>query len=381
MKKMFARTPITRIIARGFVSTTVNNSGRNEFARIAVVGTGRMGRIRIKAIKANENAQVSHIVTEPQSVASLANELRKTHTTSNVKTSLDDVLNDPTVNGVWLSTPTHTHLELIERVARAGKHIAVEKPVAASLHEIEAAYDLSEKYNVRLFCSYQRRFDPSYVALQNATQRGDIGSIQSIISVFRDHPMPPLEFLRTGGDPFHDLAVHDIDYVCNLLGDYPDTVLASGFSLTPELREANVMDKATVWLHFKSGVVCMMDISRGSSYGYDQRVEVFGENGMLQVQNQPKTSMVVSSSSGISQDVHSHSFPERFSEAYANEVEHFVDIIVNGATPKVSRKQAKMSTIIAEAAKISAMKNTLVKLVDSPNAEDVDYEYPQVDHK
>lgn len=311
----------------------------------------------------------------------MANELRDTHTTSNVTTNLDDVLNDTSVNGVWLSTPTHTHLELIERVASAGKHIAVEKPVAAALHEIEAAYDISEKYNVRLFCSYQRRFDPSYVALQKATQRGDIGSLQSIITVFRDHPMPPIEFLRTGGDPFHDLAVHDIDYVCNLLGDYPDTVLASGFSLHPELKKANVMDKATVWLHFKSGVVCMMDISRGSSYGYDQRVEVFGENGMLQVQNQPKTSMVACSPKGITQDVHSHSFPERFNEAYANEVDHFVDIITNGVAPKVTRKQAKMSTIIAEAAKISAQKNTLVKLVDGPNIDDVDYEYAQVNYQ
>ena len=115
--------------------------------------------------------------------------------------------------------------------------------------------------------------------------------------------------------------------------------------------------------------------------GYDQRVEVFGENGMLQVQNQPKTSMVACSPKGITQDVHSHSFPERFNEAYANEVDHFVDIITNGVAPKVTRKQAKMSTIIAEAAKISAQKNTLVKLVDGPNIDDVDYEYAQVNYQ
>lgn len=351
----------------------MSSSVRQALTNVAVVGTGRMGLLRIGAIQANVRSRLPYIVTEFQQDVDLLNETYGESTL--VVNDLDLVLNDPKVDAVWLSTPTSTHLELIERIACAKKHIAVEKPVASELNEIRAAFDVASKNNVKLFCSYQRRFDPSYLNLQQKVQNGTIGSIQSIIAIFRDHPMPPIEFLKDGGDPFHDLAVHDIDYICNLLREYPETLVASGFSLDPELKNANVMDKAAVWLHFPSGIVSFIDLSRGSSYGYDQRIEVFGQNGMLQVANQPSTSMIASTETGVQHDVYVHSFPQRFSTAYGNEVEHFVDIIQNNQPPLVTKEQAVMSTIIAEAARLSAESHRPVRLVSNNNEDVTDIRY------
>ncbi|RMX69286.1 hypothetical protein KXD40_007641 [Peronospora effusa] len=274
-----------------------------------------------------------------------------------------------TIDGVWISTPTPTHLKIINDCATGilgteVKAIGIEKPVAALVTEIDTAYQVCHKHDVKLFCSFQRRFDPSYEALRvQCVDVQSLGKLQSIHTVFRDHPCPPVEFLKTGGDPFHDLAVHDIDYVCDLVGEYPAKVYAHGTSLSAELRDFNVMDKASVWLEFaNSGVVCTMDLSRSAKYGYDQRIEVAGEHGMLQVQNLSKTAMVQSTKAGITADTLRHSFPERFHEAYLLELDSFIDVIEGNANPRVHWGASRMNTIIAEAARIAAIEKKVVTI-------------------
>ncbi|RLN49331.1 hypothetical protein BBJ29_005255 [Phytophthora kernoviae] len=296
-----------------------------------------------------------------------------------------------TVNGVWVATPTPTHLKLVNDCASGVlgqdvKAIGIEKPVAASVEDIDTAYQVCQKNGVKLVCSFQRRFDPSYEALRaQCVDNQSIGKLQSIHTVFRDHPCPPVEFLKTGGDPFHDLAVHDIDFVCNLVGEYPTKVYAHGTSLSPELRELNVMDKASVWLEFPTtGVVCTMDLSRSAEYGYDQRIEVAGEYGMLQVQNPTRTALVQSTKTGLTSDKLLHSFPERFREAYLLELDNFIDVIQGNANPRVHWAASRMNTIIAEAARIAAVEKKVVTIKygktkqTSPNSDpilDCKYEY------
>ncbi|CAI5707336.1 unnamed protein product [Peronospora effusa] len=251
-----------------------------------------------------------------------------------------------TIDGVWISTPTPTHLKIINDCATGilgtdVKAIGIEKPVAALVTEIDTAYQVCHKHDVKLFCSFQRRFDPSYEALRvQCVDVQSLGKLQSIHTVFRDHPCPPVEFLKTGGDPFHDLAVHDIDYVCDLVGEYPAKVYAHGTSLSAELRDFNVMDKASVWLEFaNSGVVCTMDLSRSAK---------------LLWSSPPRL--------GLRADTLRHSFPERFHEAYLLELDSFIDVIEGNANPRVHWGASRMNTIIAEAARIAAIEKKVVTI-------------------
>ncbi|ETV88294.1 hypothetical protein H257_01586 [Aphanomyces astaci] len=317
---------------------------------IAVVGAGRMGQIRLAGLQSSPKMRVAYVIDENlQQAQTLAAQFNAT----GVKT-LAEALHDPQVTAVWISTPTFTHLELIREAAQAGKAIAVEKPVAGTLADLDAAYQACQDASVPLFCSFQRRFDPHYAALRDAITSNSIGAIQSIQTVFRDHPCPPVEFLKAGGDPFHDLAVHDIDFVCDVLNEYPSQVLAFGTSLNAALRDANVMDKASVWLQFPSGVVCTMDLARHASYGYDQRIEVFGELGMLDVQNLHKTALRQSSAAGVTEAPYLHSFPQRFRDAYEFEIDHFASIVLSNQVPSVTWRAARNATIVAEACRQSA---------------------------
>lgn len=119
----------------------------------------------------------------------------------------------------------------------------VEKPVAETPAEILALFKVAEEHGVPLCCGFQRRWDDSYVAAKRAIRdegrAGDVvcdppavvgGAervghptpchVQTLASVFfGDSPTPPIEFLKQGGDPFMDLAPHDIDFVRWVLQD------------------------------------------------------------------------------------------------------------------------------------------------------------------
>ena len=126
---------------------------------LAVIGTGRMGRIRIQHILENPRVNLSYIIAENPSLAYAA---EMEYNTKGVD-DLACVLSDKNVDGIWISTPTSSHLDVILQAAQAKKHVAVEKPVSGTLSELNAAYAATEKHGVHLLCSFQRRFDNSYM--------------------------------------------------------------------------------------------------------------------------------------------------------------------------------------------------------------------------
>ncbi|TDH71580.1 hypothetical protein CCR75_001783 [Bremia lactucae] len=369
---ILARASRSVSCASRLVSAKRHFASKANCVNLAVVGTGRMGCIRLSGMQNDPRVSIAAII-DPNASAKQLQEMSRQYGTECLSTlaEAEDALNrkNETLDGIWISTPTHTHLSLINECA-AGvlgtqlKAIGIEKPVAARVVEIDAAYHVCHTNDIKLFCSFQRRFDPSYEALRvQCVDKKSIGKLQSIHTVFRDHPCPSMEFLKTGGDPFHDLAVHDIDYVCDLVGEYPTKVYAYGTSLSAELRQLNVMDKASVWLEFPTtGVVCTMDLSRSAEYGYDQRIEVSGEHGMLQVLNPSKTAMVQSITGGITADALLHSFPERFRQAYLLELDSFINVVQGKGTPRIHWRASRMNTIIAEAARIAAVEKKIVSI-------------------
>ncbi|KAH8046141.1 oxidoreductase family [Aureococcus anophagefferens] len=154
------------------------------------------------------------------------------------------------------------------------------------------------------------------------------GALRSVRCTFRDHPTPEAAFLLGGGgDPYHDLATHDVDFVLSLikcsqalapraptrpaLAHCPTEVYAVGASSDAALAAADVHDSATImatWAH--SGGGAAFDISRASAYGYDQRCEVWGDSGArVAVENPHRTALSVSDGAGVAADRLAHSGP------------------------------------------------------------------------
>jgi len=195
-----------------------------------------------------------------------------------------------------------------------------------------------------------------------AVHAGQIGKVQVLRTTARDNPVPSVSYLLTSHGFFHDSGVHDIDVMRWVLQEEPTEVYAVAHSHIDEIRAINDVDTVVMMFKFKSGVIGSIDLSRKAAYGYDQRVEVFGDKGMAQVENKPSTSAVISTSLGVLHDPVQHSFPQRFEEAYYLELDHFARIVLDGATPRISHTDSRNVFIIADCAKKSSISGLPVKI-------------------
>eukprot|EP00968_Pinguiococcus_pyrenoidosus_P000716 scaffold47_cov258-Pinguiococcus_pyrenoidosus.AAC.43 len=123
----------------------------------------------------------------------------------------------------------------------------------------------------------------------------------------------------------------------------------------PELKEVDVMDTASLHLEFPGGVVATLEADRFASYGYDQRIEIFGTGGMAQVGNPPQSSTFLANSAGLHSSRLKHSFPERFFAAYRVEIDAFLKTLVGEMEPPVKRSDVLYSSLVAEAGRLSAI--------------------------
>eukprot|EP00605_Chrysophyceae_sp_TOSAG23-4_P001090 GSChrysophyteH1.ASY1.ANO1.1196.1 assembled CDS len=344
-----------------------------EQARILLVGAGRMGAIRAPMLFANPRFQLAAIadISEEQGyplASSLGIEFR-----SLVDNSIDEILKELSCDACWISTPTSTHVAYIEAASSVEGlgGIFVEKPVANTVEDIRRLYSICFDNNASLCCGFQRRFDDSYIAAKEAVAAGRVGEPSMIRIMFGDHPTPPSQFLLAGGNPFMDLSPHDIDFARWILADEPTEVYATGSSSTEELRAAGIYDNATMLVKFSRGAVVTLNMSRGATYGYDQRAEVFGNAGSVSVGNQFGTSTSIFDTHGVHASKLKHSFPQRFREAFENEVDAFADTILCHKTWPVDMQACIAVQSVAEAANLSALEGRSVSLatLDTPDVD------------
>lgn len=175
---------------------------------------------------------------------------------------VDELINDPEVNAVYIATPPDSHLEYTEKALRAGKPVYVEKPMARTFAECEAMNRISRETGVPLFVAYYRRTLPYFIKLKELVDAGAIGAIRCVIIAL--HWQPYAEEVGTdaaprwrvfpeisGGGHFHDLASHQFDFLEYLFGPVKQ---ATGIACNQAgLYPAD--DIVTAQFEFESGVL------------------------------------------------------------------------------------------------------------------------------
>lgn len=146
-----------------------------------------------------------------------------------------------------------------------------------------------------------------------------------------------------------------------ILGEKPNVVSAFGHAFNEEMSAIGDVDTVAITLKFPSGTLAMIDLSRLATYGYDQRLEVFGSQGMLQSKNPSKSSVAISDKNGISDDVLEFSFDTRYADAYKLELSHFLDSI-NGHCLSIGKDDTLAACRVAQACEDSFRSGLPVKL-------------------
>jgi len=181
-----------------------------------------------------------------------------------------------------------------------------------------------------LVCGYQRRTDKNFKVLKKQVDDGNIGVTKLIKVCLRDSPMPPLSFLRTCGGIFHDQVNPALDLCQWLSNEEPESITATGHCYHPEIQKMGDLDTVAVLVKYQSGLVAVVDTSRESMYGYDERIEAFGSRGMLTAKNHMTSTVEVATASGHLLPTAVWSFPERFDQAYTAELVEFVALVNAG---------------------------------------------------
>ncbi len=277
--------------------------------------------------------------------------------------SIEAALSDPAVNAVIIASSTDTHADLIERAAKAGKAIFCEKPIDLSMERVKRCVAVVQDASVPVLMGFNRRFDPSFRALHNALSAGRVGKVELVQITSRDPSPPPPAYIAVSGGLFRDMTIHDLDMARWLLGEEPTEIMAVGSCLVdPAIGKAGDMDTAIVTLRTASGRIAQITNSRRAAYGYDQRIEVLGEKGMVAANNQTPTTVSISDTSGVTGDKPLHFFLERYAAAYKAEMEHFRDVVTGKIKPLVGIHDGEAALRLADAALNSVKSGKLVKL-------------------
>ena len=323
--------------------------------RIGVIGAGRIGKLHSNNLATRvPNAELAAIsdVYEPA-----AKELAEKLGVPNYYNDYHKILEDPTIDAVFICSSTDTHSPISIEAAKAGKHIFCEKPIDHDLDKIKAVLEEVKKAGVKYQVGFNRRFDRNFKHVHEVVQNGGIGDVQIIKVTSRDPEAPPLSYVKVSGGIFVDMTIHDFDMVRYLSGSEVEEVSAVGACLVnPEIGQAGDVDTCIITLKFANGALGVIDNSRQAVYGYDQRIEVFGSKGCITADNETPNNTTLYTADGVQKEKPLWFFLERYNDAFIAEENSFVDACLNGTDTVVGAFDGLQPVLIAIAAKESCEK-------------------------
>lgn len=329
--------------------------------KVGIIGAGRIGKLHLK------NLAVSIPSADVVAVADVfiegAEKIAKQHGIKTVTGDYRDILSLSAVDAVIICSPTDTHAQYTIEAAKAGKHIFCEKPLDLSLNKIRNVLNIVENEGVKLMAGFNRRFDPDFSKVKQMVKDGKIGNTHIIKITSRDPEPPPAGYIKVSGGIFLDMTIHDFDMARFILGSEVSEVYTKSNVLTdPEIGKAGDADTAVTTLFFENGAIGTIDNSRKAVYGYDQRLEVFGSEGVVMIDNNTPDTHIYINKKGLHGPLPLNFFMDRYIESYKIEMEAFINAVLNDKEVPVSGKDGLMSVAIGLAAKKSATENRTVKL-------------------
>jgi len=340
--------------------TTEESETKN--INVGVIGCGRIGLVHLEAI--TKAPGVTPIIVSNPTV-SKAEAAAKRFNVKQFTNDAMEVITNPDVDAVWICSPSQFHAEQIKAAAANGKHVFCEKPIATDLGETVEAINACNAAGVKLMTGLQRRFDQNFKRVKEAVENKEVGDPIMIKLCSRDPSPPPFAYVKGGGGIFADMAVHDLDMSRFLAGTDPIDILAIGACHIDKsievLEGSEKYDTASCLVRYPNGVQAMIDVCRQSSFGYDQRAEVLGTQGMIQTDNvYPNTAKIFKNDFTGNADMPYDFFLSRYNEAYVTETIDFCNALVNDTPVPCTGEDGLVALIMALAADKSAAENRWV---------------------
>ena len=327
---------------------------------LGIIGAGRIGKLHAHNIRLLPGVRIKAV---SDIFADSIKEWAHSAGIPVVTVDYREILSDPDIDAVLICSSTNTHTPIIEEAAAAGKHIFCEKPVSFEIDKTIKAVESTLQAKVSLQIGFNRRFDHNFKRIRRAVAEGEIGNPHIVKITSRDPEPPSADYIKVSGGIFMDMAIHDFDLARYITGSEVEEVYVQGAVLVdPVFDELGDIDTAITTLKFQNGTLGVIDNSRKAVYGYDQRVEVFGSNGCIVVDNDHHNTAQIMTRNMVYRDTPKYFFLERYNDAYIDELRSFVECIRNGETVLVSGHDGFQAELIAHSARLSWLEKRPVRL-------------------
>ncbi|RVU84699.1 inositol 2-dehydrogenase [Leucothrix sargassi] len=327
-----------------------------EVLNVGLIGAGRIGKIHAENIGLHPELKL-HSVSDFYATA--AEEVAKKHAAQVSDT--DSMFNNDEIDMLIIASPTDTHADFLERACTHQKPVLCEKPIDNDAERAKQCVEQLEQFNNTCGLAFNRRHDPLFQQLKADVVDGKLGKLEMIVISSRDPSPPPIDYIKTSGGLFKDMMVHDFDVARWLLDEPIVEVYATGSNLVDSaIGDAGDIDTAMVVLKTASGRLCHINNSRRAVYGYDQRIEAFGSEGMLIADNVRNSQLISVTKTGSEQQPLLDFFLERYEQAYKNELHDFLESVKHKRPPLAGPRDGLMALRIAEAAEQSLVSGNSV---------------------
>jgi predicted dehydrogenase len=300
--------------------------------RVGVVGLGYWGPNLARNFAALDGCELRWLCDADSGARErLATTFPGAHTTDEI----EQLLADDELDAVVLATPVRTHAEMAVRVAEAGKHCFVEKPLATNAADAEAAVAAAASAGTLLMVGHLLEYHPAVERLKTLVDEGELGPLFYLYGNRLN-----LGKLRADENALWSLGAHDVSVALRLIGEEPVECLAHGASYVRE----GIEDVVFCYLRFPSGIVAHLHLSWLDPHK-ERRMTVVGARRMATFDDMLVEGKLAIYDKGFDEDARSWGeyitrSGEVFSPRIPNaeplrlECEHFVQCVRSGQTPR-----------------------------------------------
>ncbi|HUX65685.1 MAG TPA: Gfo/Idh/MocA family oxidoreductase [archaeon] len=328
--------------------------------RIGVIGLGWFGEIHCDAIIGTPSLELAALCTRtPERLSELSKKYKVETTFKDYK----DMIADPDIDAVSITTMWDQHTDIAIDALKAGKHVFLEKPMASTVEDCERIIEASKGSKGILQIGHIVRFNPRYRAAKKAISEGAIGKVISLSSRRNIPAAWTPEILNKIGPIVGD-AIHDTDIMLWLTGD----TIVSAYAQTVSLRGLKNPDIGQTMYRFASGATAMLEtvwcMPEQTPFDIDERMSIIGTDGLIHVQDTFPNLGIVSKVGLRSPDTtYWPEFDGYRGGALREEFLYFADCALKGIAPTISTPVDAMRALEATlAAEESARTGKVVKV-------------------
>ena len=325
--------------------------------RFGVIGAGRIGQVHAESVAKTDGAELVMVADVFIDGAKKAADRFGAVATDDPMQLFDK----NKVDAVIVASPTSTHVDLIDAAIDAGIPVLCEKPIDLDIERVDKLRAKAAAASTPIVLGFNRRFDPHFNSVHKRVHAGEIGRLEQLILISRDPAPASNEYLSVSGGIFRDMTIHDFD-MARFFVPKIVSVTATGFNqFSKDIKEMGDYDSTAISLRGADDELILITNSRHAIYGFDQRMEAFGDKGMLRVENLTNTNVrLYSEHNAEVKEPYQNFFLERYMDSYRLELAEFIKKVNGQPSNSPSFEDGRSALVLANAALESAQSGKTV---------------------